>query len=203
MTDHNAVVDLLEGRAPALFLVAGIAMIAFGTNTYLKTFVGTSYLVVQLVVAPAGFLTGVLGLFGLYPALADRAPRLARVAAGTALITTAGWVVIIVNGIGGVLGVLSQPTGPLAVVPLVVIVTMILGFGLFGATVLHTESYPWLVGALLLLESAMFLVLILDLAPYLLLIDAGHVVAFLGTAGALWKSGAQSARAEPAPDSPA
>lgn len=203
MTDRNAVVDLLEGRAPALFLVAGMAMIVFGTNTYLKTFAGTSYPVVQLVIAPAGFLTGVLGLFGLYSALADRAPRLARVAAGTVLITTAGWVVIIVTGIGGVLGVLSQPTGPLAVVPLVVIVTMILGFGLFGATILHTGSYPWLVGALLLLESAMFLVLILDLAPYLLLIDVGHVVAFLGTGGTLWRAGAQSASAEPAPDSPA
>lgn len=184
-----------------LFLVAGMAMIVFAANTYLKTFAGTSSPVIQGVIGPSGFLVGVVGLFGLYPRLADRTRMLARGAAGIALIAAVGWVVIIVNGIGETLGVLSQPSGPLAVIPLVVIGTMILGYGLFGATTLYTGAHSWLVGALLGLESAMFLVLILDLAPYLLLIDIGHIVAYLGIAITLWTTDVPSDNTEPAPDS--
>lgn len=201
MTDRSATLDALEGKAPALFLVAGMVMIVFAANTYLKTFAGTSYPVIQGVIAPSGFLVGVVGLFGLYPGLADRAPRLGRGAAGIALITTVGWVTIVANGIGRTIGVLSQPTGPLAIVPLVVIVTMILGFGLFGATILYTGAYSWIVGALLVLESALFLVLILDLAPYLLLVDFGHISAYLGIGVTLWSTAVPSDSADPAPDS--
>ena len=66
MSDRNATLDALEGKAPAIFLVAGLVMIVFAANTYLKTFTGTSYPIVQGVVAPIGFFVGVVGLFGLY-----------------------------------------------------------------------------------------------------------------------------------------
>ena len=201
MNDHNAPLEALEARAPTLFVVAGMVMIVFAANTYLKTFAGTSYPVIQAVIAPSGFLVGVVGLFGLSHRLADRTPRLAQGAAGIALITVVGWVAIIVNGIGKTIGVLSQPSGPLAVIPLVVIVAMILGFGLFGAAILYTGAYSWIVGALLVLESAMFLVLVLDLAPYLLLVDFGHILAYLGIGIALWTTDVPSDSTNPAPDS--
>jgi len=201
VTDHTGTAEALEGKASALFLVAGGIMVVFAANTYLKTFAGTSYPVVQGVVAPSGFLLGVVGLFGLYPALADRTPGLTRVAAAAALVTTAGWSVIVAMGVGKAAGVLSEPGGPLAIVPLVVIVSMILTFGLFGVTSLHTGVYPWIVGALLLVESAMFLVLLLRVAPYLLLIDIGHVLAYLGVGVTLRTTGVPSDSAEPAPDS--
>lgn len=202
MADRNATLNAFERKAPTLFLVAGMVMIVFAANTYLKTFAGTSYPVIQGVIAPSGFLVSVLGLFGLYPALADRTP-LARGAAGIALITTVGWVAIILTGIGEMMGVFSQPTGPLAIIPLVVIVTMILGFGLFGATILYTGAHSWIIGVLLLLESAMFLVLILDLAPYLLLIDIGHIVAYLGIGITLRTTDIPSGSTDPTADSAA
>lgn len=203
MADRNVAMDAFEGKAPAFFLVAGVVMIVFAANTYLKTFAGTSYPVVQNIIAPFGFLTGVVGLFGLYSGLADRAPKLARGAAGIALITTVGWVVLILAGIGETMGVFSRPTGPLAIIPLVVIVTMILAFGLFGATTLYTRGHSWIIGGLLLLESAMFLVLILDLAPSLLLIDLGHILAYLGIGITLWTTDIPSGSTDPAPDSAA
>jgi len=203
MSDRNATLEALEGKAPVLFLVAGMLMIVFAANTYLKTFAGTSYPVIQGVIAPSGFLIGVVGLFGLYSGLANRAPKLARGAAGIAVITTVGWVTIIVNGIGETLGVLSQLSGPLAIIPLVVIVTMILVFGLFGATILYTGAHSWIIGVLLLLESTMFLVLILDLAPYLLLVDIGHIVAYLGIGITLRTTDIPSGSTDPAPDSAA
>lgn len=201
MTDRSATLEGLEEKAPALFVVAGLVMIVFAANTYLKTFVGTSYPIIQGVIAPSGFLIGVIGLFGLYSGLADRTPKLATGAAGIALITVVGWVAIIVNGIGIAAGVLSQPSGPLAIIPLVVIVTMILGFGLFGATVLYTGIHSWIVGALLLLEAAMFLLLILDLLPYLLLADIGHVVAYFGIGFTLWSKDSLSDSTEQTLDS--
>lgn len=203
MSDRNATLEGLEGKVSVFFLVAGMLMIVFAANTYLKTFAGISYPVIQGVIAPSGFLLGAVGLFGLYSGLADRAPNLARGAAGIAVITTVGWITIIVNGIGEALGVLSQPSGPLAIIPLVVIVTMILVFGLFGATILYTGAYSWIIGALLLLESAMFLVLILDLAPYLLLIDIGHIVAYLGVGITLRTTDIPSGSTDPVPDSTA
>ena len=38
MTDRNATLDALEGKAPAIFLVAGLVMIVFAANTYFKTY---------------------------------------------------------------------------------------------------------------------------------------------------------------------
>lgn len=182
MTEQNGPLTVLEARTPVVFFVAGVLMVAFAVNTYLKTFVGTSYPVIQNAVAPFGFLVGVVGLFGLYPAIADPAPRLARVAGAVATITTAGWVIILLNSIGRLAGVLSEPEGPLAMAPIVVIVSMILAFALFGTTSLYTGAHSRLVGGLLLVESTMFLVLLARVAPYLLLIDIGHIVAYLGLA---------------------
>lgn len=184
-----------------VFLLAGALMVAFAANTYLKTFVGTSYPVIQYGIAPFGFLVGVVGLFGLYPTLADAAPRLARVAGAVATITTAGWVIILVSAIGRLAGVLSEPEGPLAMVPMVVIVSMIVAFALFGTTSLYTGAHAWIIGGLLLVESAMFLVLLLRVAPYLLLIDIGHIVAYLGLAVTLRATAVSSDSADPATDS--
>jgi hypothetical protein len=201
MTDHKGVLEALEGNAPVLFLVGGGMMFLFAVNTYFTTFVGTSYPVVESVIGPSGFLVSVLGLLGLYPALATRTPRLARVAAGIALLATAGWVAIIGTGIGETLGVLSGLTGPLAIIPLVVVVSMTLGFGLFGATILYTGSHSWIIGALLLLESINLLVLILGLAPYILLTTVGHTLVFLGIGVTLRATGVTADSTDPAPDS--
>jgi len=203
MTDRNAMLDAVEGNVSVLFFVAGMFAIVFGANTYLMTFEGTSYEIIGSVIGPAGFLLGVVGLFGLYPDLADRSPKLARGAAGFAVIPAVGWFIIIVGGIGETLGVLSEPSGPLQIIPPVTIVTMILGFGLFGATILYTRAHSWIIGGLVLLESAMFLVLLLGFAPYFVMIDIGHIVAYLGIGIALRITDSPSGSTEPATDSTA
>lgn len=195
MTDRNGMLRALEGKTPALFLVAGVVMIIFAANTYLKTFTGTSYPVVQGVVAPVGFFVGVIGLIGLYSGLAGRASTLARVAAVVTGIAALGWVVIVVASIVSQ----GEPSGPLAVVPLVTIVSMILAFALFGITSLRSGIHSRVVGVLLLVESAMFLLVIAGVPGFL--IDTGHVLAYLGIGIALWTTDLPSDSADPAPDS--
>lgn len=196
MTDRDAALGTLEERAPVLFLVAGGLMVVFAVNTYLKTFTGTSYPVVQGVVAPVGFLAGVVGLFGLYAGF-DGAPTLARSGAVVAAVATAGWVVLI--GASVVLG--GEPAGPLSVVPLVTIAAMVLAFALFGLASLRSGVHSRVVGVLLLVESLMFLLVVAGVPGYL--IDTGHVLAYLGIGLALRTGAVPADRAEPAPDSTA
>ncbi len=203
MTDRNTALNALKRNAWVLFLVAGLLAIVFATNTYLMTFTGTSYPIIGDVIGPAGFLFGVVGLVGLYPGLADRKPKLARGAAALAVIPAVGWGAIIVHSVGELLGVLGGWSGPGQIIPPVTVVTMILGFGLFGATILYTRAYSRIIGGFVLLESAMFLVLMLDVAPYFIMIDIGHLVAFLGIGIALRITEIPSGSTEPAPDSTA
>lgn len=199
MTDRDGLLGVVEERAPTLFLIAGGLLVILGANQALKTFVGTSYPVVQNFVGPAGFLVGVIGLFGLYPALADRTPKLARAAAAVATILLAGWVAIIGMSLARAAGIISESGGPLAVVPFVVIASMILTFALFGVTSLRTGAHPRPIGALLLVEAAMFLLLVLNAAPFVL-IDVGHVLAFVGVGVTLRTGGVPTESGEPATD---
>lgn len=196
MTERNGMLDVLEGKTPVLFLVAGGLMIVFAVNTYLKTFAGTSYPVVQGVVAPVGFFVGVVGLFGLYAGVADRALPLARVAVVVAAVAAVAWVVIIAASIVSQ----GEPGGPLAIVPLVAIVSMILAFALFGVTSLRSGVYSRIVGVLLVVESVMFLLVIAGVPGFL--IDTGHVLAYLGIGITLWTTDVPSDSADPTFDSP-
>jgi hypothetical protein len=202
VTDRSGLLRALEANAPALFLVAGGLATVFAANTTLRTFAGTSYPVVQDVVGPLGFLLGAVGLFGLYPALAARTPTPARIAAAVAVVPTVGWFAILVMGIGNTLGVLSYPTGPLAAIPVVVILTMILAFGLFGITSLLAGVRSRVLGTLLLMESTMFLLLILNAVPFVL-IDVGHVLSLLGVGVTLRTEGVPTERTDPTTDADA
>lgn len=197
MTDRNATLEALEGRTPALFLLAGGIMIVFLVNTYLRTFTGNSYPVVQDVVAPFGFFIGVIGLVGFYSALADRTGTVARVAAALAAVTAVCWTVII----GSSIFIGGEPGGPLAIVPIVTIVAMILSFAMFGVISLRSGTYSPVVGVLLLLESGMFLLVMTPVPGFV--IDIGHVLAYLGLGITLWNSGMLAGRGEPAVDSTA
>ena len=199
MTGSGGPAGSLEGKSPTLFVVAGALLVAFAANTALETFSGTSYPPIQGLVGPVGFLLGVVGLFGLYPALADETPALARLAALVAAIPAVGWILIIVRSIlRHVLGVADLPEA-LAAVPLVVIASMIPTFALFGVACLRAGVHSRAVGVLLLVPAAMFLLLVTNAAPHVL-IDAGHVVGYLGTGVLLWSEGVPDDRAESVAD---
>lgn len=199
MTRHDGVTGVLHGKSPGLFLLAGILMVAFATNTYLTTFSGSGYPVIQSVVGPAGFGLGTLALLGLYPTLVERTPRLARIAAAVAILPAIGWTIIVLGGVATTTGVLPADSSPPVVIPMGTIATTLLAFLLFGITTLRADTHSRLVGILLLVPAAMFVLLMARLAPPFV-IDSGHLVGILGTGIALRASGTPAERGDPSID---
>lgn len=199
MTARSGMAATLEGTNATWFLVGGGLLVVFAANTALGTFVGTSFPPVQGLVGPAGFLLGVVGLFGLYPALADRTPWLARVAAAAAAISALGWLVIVTRNVAEhIVGITTLPEA-LGIAGLIAAVSMIPTFALFGVASLRAGVHARAVGVLLLVPATAFLLLLANAAPDVL-VDAGHVVGYLGVGIALRGSGGPSDSAEPLAD---
>lgn len=205
MTESESMFAPLERWSPVLFLVAGLMMVVFATNTALRTYVGTSYPIVQEIVAPAGFLIGVVGLLGLYPGLVDRTPRLARVALAVAVVAAANWGVIVIKNVGTNLGVLPELGALTMATGVIAFVTMLLSYGLFGIGGSRADVYQQAVRGLLVFESINFLVLIVtvfaSLAIPFVAFEIGHLVVHLGIGFTLWTKGVPSDYAEMTADS--
>lgn len=199
MAEVDGWLERLESRRTTLFSVAAGVLAVFAANTVLEAFAGTSYPVIQGFVGPAGFLVGVLGLFSLYPALADETPRLARLAAAVAALPLVGWFLILLMSIGEAIGVVGPPSGPLVVIPIGTIATTMLAYGLFGGVVFGSDVPTRVVGAFLLVPAVMFVLLLSrTTAPFV--IDFGHFAGHLGVALTLWTRGVPADRTEPAAD---
>lgn len=199
MADADGRLERLESRRTTLFFVAAGVLAVFATNTVLEAFAGTSYPVIQSFVGPAGFFVGVLGLFSLYPTLADETPRLARLAAAVAALPLVGWFLVILMSLGEAAGVAGPPSGPLVVIPIGTIATTMLAYGLFGGTILGSDVPTRIVGAFLLVPAIMFVLLISrTTAPFI--IDLGHFTGHLGAALTLWARGIPTDQTEPAAD---
>lgn len=208
MTDRTGVLDQIEGKSATLFLVAGGLLVVFAANTGARTFADAGVSAVHSIFGPAGFFVGIVGLFGLYPALADRSPLLARAAAVVAAVPLVGWFVVAGAGIGSTARVLPGASvllpGPAFIV---VILTTLLAYVLFAATSLRTDAHSRTVGVLLLAPAAVFLTLIvgaqvLPPAEWLeFAIDSGHALALLAVGGALRADGVPTEPARAAPDS--
>lgn len=200
-TDESALASLTPWSSK-LFLVTAVTSLAFLLHNASSIYMGQAYPVVTEVIAPAGFLLGVIALFGLYPALAARGAILARVAAAVAVIPAVGWSLLVIGGIGETTGVL--PTG--GVLPralsIVVILAMMGTYLLFGITTLREDVYPRFLGLFMLLEAANYALLIAGVVPFLL-IDAGHVTAYLGLGIGLLTYGHPADRTEPTTESTA
>ena len=203
MATSDGVLETLERRSATVFLVAGGLLAVFAVNTGLRTFVGQSSPLVQSLVAPVGFLVGVLGLLGLYPAVANRTPTSARAAGVLAGVTAAYWIVIVAGSLGDIVGVLpaSEELFPL-VFFFGVYVAMLLTYAVFGIVALRAGVPSRTVGLLVLGPAAMFLLLMTGVAPNFL-IDAGHALFHFGIGIALRAESVPTERAGPAPDSTA
>lgn len=199
MSDADGVIGALASRRTALFLVAAVLLAVFAANTTLRTFAGTSYRLIQGLVGPAGFFVGVVGLFGLYPALAEENPRLARAAAVVAVLPFVGWFLVVLGTIGEAAGVFGGMTGPFLAIPIGTIATTTLAFGLFGVAVLRAGVPSRAVGVFLLVPAVMFVLLMTRTAPPFV-IDIGHLVGHLGVALTLWTRDVPADRGEPAAD---
>lgn len=134
------------------FVIAGLLLLASPATKALALFVGVSlptWLVVSLVFP--GLLASMVGLLGLYPTLARQVPRLSLAGgvvatiAGSATAVTFGWMLAASVPALGV--VATPPPGP---VFLSLMVSIALGFALFGVASLRTTVISRSVGLLLL-----------------------------------------------------
>lgn len=123
------------------------------------------------VFGPTGYVAALLGLLGLYPALADRTPRISRIAAGTAVLLVPLWILIAVWNYGDAAGIFPPQS---ALIPeaifFVIIASTLLLYLLFGVSSLRAESHTRALGILLLTPAALLLLLViggglLSLAP--------------------------------------
>ncbi len=155
--------DAVEQWSQTLFLVGGGLVITHATVQAIDAF--TAMTTPPDVFVTTGHLVALVGLLGLYPVLVDRTPRLARVAGAVAVVPLAGWVVMTVTKFLTVAGVVSSMTDvlPRAVI-VVVLVSSMLTYALFGGATLRVGRDSRTVGLLVLAPAALFAVLLVAYA---------------------------------------
>lgn len=207
MGERTNVLARLDGKSPGLFLIAGGLLVIFAAETGARVFADAGISAIHSFVGPAGFAFGLGGLLGLHPSLANRTPKAAHIAAMVTAIPAVGWTVISVFGIGSSAGILPGMSVVFpAVFPIVVLLTTILGYVVFGVVSLRTETHSRMTSIVLLLPAIPFLALFVGLAvlgPVAwaeFVIDSGHAVAHLAVGLVLRNTGVPSAREEPATD---
>ncbi|WP_436923011.1 hypothetical protein [Halosimplex amylolyticum] len=204
MAVRDGVLAAVERRHSTLYLAASVFMVVFVTNTALRTYQGTSYEPVQQFVAPTGFLLGVVALAGLYPRLADSAPRTALVALGTAAIAAADWTLIAVAGVLETGGVVPENAAFSAITGIVALFSMVFAYGLFGVTSARTGGHGRAVGGLLLLEAVTFVAMIANsvaaLGAPVIVFEISHLVAYSGLGIVLRGDRAPTGQAAPSTD---
>jgi hypothetical protein len=149
MTARDGVLAWLNGQSTWLFLIAGtMFLIAAANNAVIHLVDGYTLTVVSGVGLLLGLLAALLGVAGLYPPLRTDTPRLAQFSLGVGAV-----------GLLGIMGMIVwRATNPgVAPSPLLAIgslVMIVAGFCLFSGAVIRTDSYPSVVGILLLTEAA-------------------------------------------------
>lgn len=186
MTRPTDLLAPLDGESPTLYLAAGALLVLFATNTAARVFADAGVETLHSTLGPGGIFVGLVGLFGVYPALARRRSRLAHVAAAVAAVPLVGWFAIAVTGVGSAAGVTpgASVVLPAAAVPVVFLSTL-LAYLLFGAAGLRADGHDRTVGLALLAPAVPFLVLVVGVAvlpqaAWLeFLVDGGHALAHL------------------------
>lgn len=207
MTGSGDVLEPLDRKSATLFLAAGGLLVVFAANTGARVFADGGVSAVHAILGPGGFFLGVLGLLGRYPALAGRAPSLARAAGVVAAIPAIGWFLIALFGAGNSAGVLPGVSVVFpAAFPILVFLTTVLAYVLFGVASLGVGAHSRAVSLALLVPAVPFLALIVGVAVLgpvewaEFVIDSGHALAHLGVGLALRSRSGRGHRAEPAAD---
>lgn len=153
--------DAVEQWSPTLFLVGGGLLVGHAAVQGIKAFTGLAP--PPDVFVTTGHLVALVGLVGLYPVLVDRTPRLARAAVAVAAIPLVGWLVMTVAQLLTVAGMVSSLTGALPGSLLMLVpVSTILTYGLFGVSTLRVGEGSRTVGLLVLAPGALIVVLLVD-----------------------------------------
>jgi len=190
----------LEAKAPILFLTGGALYTVFVGNIVLSTFAGTSVALADTAAWVAWVLI-LLGTLGLYPALVERRPYLARAAAGLSVVPLVCSTIVAVGTLVEAAGILSEAPGPLGLAPFVAIFTFYPVMALLGIAVLLTDVHPRAVGVLMLVLASGFPLFWTVLSSLPAHVSNGvDLVLYLGIGLALLTGGVQADGAEPAAD---
>lgn len=149
----------LERWGPSAFIVAGVLFVGHAVVRGIEAF--TASVPPADVFGPPAYVVALVGLFGLYPVLADRTPKLARIATVVAAIPALGWLVIAAWSVGEVVAIFPPQSDILpGVFFIVIILSTLLTYVLFGVASLRAEVHSQTVGVLLLAPAGMLVLLI-------------------------------------------
>lgn len=197
MPSKTGKLDLLEAKAPILFLLGGV-LYGIGTvGLILTTYTGTSF-GMDTTFAALGKVFVPLGLLGLYPALIERRPYLSRAAAAIAVIPIACWSLAFVGG--GILepaGIVTEAPDPLALAPFVGFIGLYVAFALFGIAAFLADVHPKILVVLLLVYPAMFPLWMTVLSGVPDFVSGVYAVAIFAAMGiVLWNADGLTAETE-------
>lgn len=144
----------IERWSAEAFLVAGVLLLASPAHIVLELFLNISlpsWMVASLILP--GLIATLFGLAGLYPQIADRAPRMAAIGglfttlAGATIVVLLGWILAdsVLTTASGI-----APGSPPDTTFLILATTMTLAFVCFGTASLRVSVPSRLVGVLLL-----------------------------------------------------
>lgn len=198
--DGTELFDKLDAWSAALFLGGGVLYAVLVANRILMTYTAMAVPHASTV-AWLGWILVSLGLLGLYPALVDRRPYLARIAAVVAVVPGVCSAVVAAGELLDAAGILTEAPGLLGLAPFAAFVTMYLAFALFGVTVLLADVHPTAVGVLMLVSAVgfpLFMTVLSGLPSYVA--NGVNLVAYLGVGLLLWTDGVGPAEVDPPVD---
>ncbi|ADB60799.1 hypothetical protein Htur_1914 [Haloterrigena turkmenica DSM 5511] len=207
----------LEQWSPTAFLVAGASLVVFAALLGYEALTDIS--APEDIFGPPGFFLAMVGLLGIYPALADRVPRLARVSAAGAAVAAVGWLLITVFALieaAGILPALEEIGAFGGAIILLSGVAMILAYVGTGVASLRTGIHSRYLGLLLLAPPAVFCVMLVQAALFAqfglfsearmawsaVVLSGGQALAHVGIGYLLRNESDPAGRVEPLPDTP-
>lgn len=153
MADSKSALAPLSSWSPTLFLAAGAILLVYSAFHGLEAFFDIDYPMIRDgIIRPVGYMLGFVALLGLYPTLANRSPKLARLGAVFTALALVGWFVsgflAPSRGLAMHLGV--ELPAWLGAFGILIALGFLIGFPSFGVASLRTNVYSRRVGLLLL-----------------------------------------------------
>lgn len=201
--------ESLERWSPTAFLVAGGLLVVFSALVALEVFLGVN--TPQALVAIPGLVAGFVGLFGLYPRLAEADSRLGL--GGLVVLTIAGIGLLVllvwIIGLTALYGIDSVKP-PSAFIVVTILMT-ILGYVLIGLASARQAIPSRTVGLLVLGPPATLALMVLSSVLYggdppewsAVVFSAMQAAAHLAIGYGLWTGRGPAERADAPSDTPA